>query len=50
MQGRLQLKQKLTNTANQAIIDTRNLVNGSYHCSLMVDGQLKSTVKIIIQH
>ena len=50
MQGRLQLTQPVKNSTNQTIIDLRKLINGTYQCKLMIDGQNKSVVKLIVQH
>lgn len=50
MQGRLQMKHKLKTTTNQALIDVSSLKNGTYHCTIMIDGFQKSGTKIIVQH
>jgi hypothetical protein len=50
IQGRLQLTQTLKNTTNQAVIDVNKLINGTYHCKLIVDGTQKFVSKLIIQH
>jgi len=50
MQGRLQLKHTLKTSTNQTLIDVSILKNGTYHCTIMVDGQQKSVTKIIVQH
>jgi len=50
MQGRLQMKKQLTTISYQALIDIRNLQNGSYNCTIIVDGQQKAVTKLIVQH
>lgn len=50
IQGRLQMKKQLTTISNQALIDIRNLQNGIYNCTIIVDGQQKAVTKIIVQH
>ncbi len=50
MQGRLQLTQPLKNSTSQAIIDLRKLINGTYQCKLMIDGQNITVTKLIVQH
>ena len=50
MQGRLQMKHTLKTTTNQTLIDVSSLKNGTYHCTIMVDGQQKTVNKIIVQH
>lgn len=50
MQGRLQMKKQLSTISNQALIDIRNLQNGSYNCTIIVDGQQKAVTKLIVQH
>lgn len=50
IQGRLQMKKQLTTVSYQALIDIRNLQNGSYNCTIIVDGQQKAVTKLIVQH
>jgi len=50
MQGRILIQQQLHNADRQAILDIRNLKNGTYYCALIINGQVKKSTKIVVKH